>query len=419
MKQVKLSKFKLVRNLLLFCILFSFVFCCGYFIGRNGFIADFKSFPKATISRQLPPDKQNVDFELFWKVWDTLDSRYFDKTKLVPGKMVYGAISGMVSALGDPYTVFLPPDGNKMVQEDLQGNFDGIGIQIGYIGTQLAVIAPLPGSPAEEAGIKAGDLIAVIKDEKKAVEVGTGGMSIPDAVSLIRGTAGTKVELTLLREGVKEPVKVEIVRKTIDVPSVTLEFKPAEGADKTIALLKVTKFGGETLSEWNEKIAEVLNEKQAKMVIVDVRNNPGGYLQGAVDLASDFLETGDTVVIEEDGKGHREESKVVRIGRLRNFKTVVLMNKGSASASEIFAGALRDQKKIKLIGETSFGKGTIQEPQQVNGGSGIHITIAKWLTPKGIWVHEKGLEPDFAIEDNEDTEEDEQLLKAIEEVQKL
>ncbi|KKQ25950.1 MAG: Carboxyl-terminal protease [Microgenomates group bacterium GW2011_GWC1_37_12b] len=421
MQKAKYSKFKLVRNLLLFCLLFSFIFTGGYSIGRNGFIADFKSFPKATISRNVPPDKQNVDFELFWKVWDTLDLRYFDKSKLVPGKMVYGAISGMVAAVGDPYTVFLPPDGNKLVQEDLKGNFDGIGIQIGYIGTLLAVIAPLPGSPAEEAGVKPGDLIAVIKDAEKGIEVGTGGMSIPDAVGLIRGSAGTKVELTLLREGTKEPIKVEIVRKTIDVPSVTLEFKPgvSGGTDKSIAVIRVTKFGGETLSEWNEKVAEILNEADTKMIIVDVRNNPGGYLQGAVDLASEFLETGETVVIEENGKGEREESKVVRIGRLRNFKTVVLMNKGSASASEILAGALRDQKKIKLIGDTSFGKGTIQEPQQINGGSGLHITIAKWLTPKGTWVHEKGLEPDVKVEDKEDTKEDDQLQTAIDEVQKL
>jgi len=155
-----------------------------------------------------------------------------------------------------------------------------------------------------------------------------------------------------------------------------------------------------------------------KGVIVDVRNNPGGYLQGAVEVASDFLETGDVVVIEESGGDTKNEYKVEKLGRLRNVKTVVLINKGSASASEIFAGALKDHKRATLVGEVTFGKGTIQEPQQINGGSGLHITIARWLTPDGFWVNDGGLKPDIEIEDKEDTQEDEQLLKAVEEVSK-
>lgn len=420
MKHVR-NNFRLIRIAIFISLFFTFVFIGGYWLGYSAYTVEFSQFPKATIDREKPISKETVDFDLFWKVWDTLESRYYDKKKIVAGKMVYGAISGMVSALGDPYTAFLPPDDNKLVQDDLRGNFDGIGIQIGYIGTQLAVIAPLPGSPAETAGVKAGDLIAVIKDVKKNIEVGTSNMTIPDAVSIIRGPAGTSVELTLIREGSTEPVVVEITRKTIDVPSVTMEFLPAEagGSDRSVAHLKILKFGGETLDEWNEEVTNLLSERQVKYVIVDVRNNPGGYLQGAVDLASEFLDMDQTVVIEESADGAREESKVLTIGKLRNYKTVVLINKGSASASEILAGALRDNKKIKLVGDTSFGKGTIQEPQQINGGSALHITIARWLTPDGTWVNEKGLEPDVKIENKEDTTEDEQLQKAIDEVKKL
>lgn len=421
MKFLRNTYFKLIRSTLLFCFLFSIVFLGGYWFGYKGYSDNYTGYPSANINRTKPASKQTIDFDLFWKVWDTLENRYYDKKKIVPGKMVYGAISGMVSALGDPYTVFLPPDDNKLVQEDLRGNFDGIGIQIGYIGTQLAVIAPLPKSPAEAAGIEAGDLIIEIKDEKKGIDTDTSRMSIPDAVNIIRGKAGTKVTLVLVREGEVKPLEVEITRQTIDVPSVTLEFLPKEsgGIDKTIAHLKVLKFGGETLDEWNEKVTQVLTEPQAKLIVLDLRNNPGGYLQGAVDLSSDFLETGEVVVIEEGSDGHREESKVTRIGKLRSYKTVVLVNKGSASASEILAGALRDNKKIKLVGQSTFGKGTIQEPQQINGGSGLHITISKWLTPNGTWVNDKGLAPDISVENDDDSTNDEQLLKAIEEVNKL
>jgi carboxyl-terminal processing protease len=154
-------------------------------------------------------------------------------------------------------------------------------------------------------------------------------------------------------------------------------------------------------------------KKETTGLIVDVRNNPGGYLQGAVDLAADFLETGTVVVIEETGNGYREEFKTQGIPRFLNYDTLVLVNEGSASASEIFAGALRDKKDIKIVGDTTFGKGTIQEPQQLNGGSGLHITIAKWLTPSGYWVNDGGLKPDFELEDNSETDEDEQLLEAI------
>jgi len=398
------------RQIIFGLIVLAATFSGGYLLGFRGYQASLTQFPKVTISRELPADKKNLDFSLFWRVWDTLSSSYFDKTKIKPAQMVYGAIEGMVRAIGDPYTVFLSPDKNKMVQEDLKGSFDGIGLQIGFKGNQLAAIAPLPNSPAEKVGIKAGDFIIGIKDEKKGIEIGTMGLSINDAVEAIRGPAGSVVTLTLLRENVEDPIVVEVVRQSIDVSSVSLEFV---GEDQNIALIKLMKFGGETQAEWDKVVIEILKNENTRGIVLDLRNNPGGYLQGAVDIASDFIKTGKVVVIEERGD-EKSEYTVEKIGRFLNVPLVVLVNKGSASASEILAGALKDDKGIKLVGETTFGKGTIQEPQELDGGAGLHITIAKWLTPNGYWVNEKGLSPDIEIEDNQETSEDEQLQKAIE-----
>jgi len=340
-----------------------------------------------------------------------LGVKYYDKSKLIPSEMVYGAIRGMVSAVGDPYTVFLPPQEKKVVQEDLQGTFEGVGIQIGFKGTRLAVIAPLPGTPAEKSGVKAGDLILVIRDESRRIDQGTDGISITDAVEAIRGPAGTTVTLTLLRDGKDEPFDVDITRQSINVPSIVLEYK---GDNNSIAYIKVLKFSAETSGEWEEAVIELVKRNDLKGIIIDLRNNPGGYLEKAVELASDFLENKDTVVVEEGAGGVKNDYKVEKIGRLRKVNLVILINEGSASASEIMAGALRDHDRAKLVGSTTFGKGTIQEPMDVDGGAGLHITIAKWLTPSGFWVNEGGLKPDVEIEDKEDTEEDEQLQKAVE-----
>lgn len=400
--------FTSLRKAVFFVIVALGIFSGGYLLGVRGYTGDIQNFPKVTINREVPEDKGTLDFSLFWKVWDALSSSYFDKEKLIPANMVYGAIEGMVSALGDPYTVFLSPDENKVVQEDLKGTFEGVGIQIGFKGNQLAVIAPLPGSPAQEAGVKPGDFIMGIKDEEKGIERGTVGISLTDAVQAIRGTAGSKVTLSLLREGAPAPIVVEITRAAIDIPSVDLSFE-AEGK---VAHIKLLKFGGETDAEWESAVGEILKRPEVEGIVVDVRNNPGGYLQGAVDIAGEFLKTGKVVVIEERS-GAKDNYTVENVGRFLNTPLVILVNEGSASASEILAGAIKDNKRGKIVGEVTFGKGTIQEPQQVNGGAGLHITIARWLTPNGLWVNDEGLKPDVEVKDNPDTEEDEQLLEAI------
>lgn len=405
----KLS-FDKVRGLILTVFIICFAFAAGYQFGVQGFQINVNQGYKVQIDRETPPDK-NVDFSLFWQVWDTLGDKYYDKSKLDPKQMVYGAISGMVSSLGDPFTSFLPPTQNKQVNEDLSGSFEGVGIQLGTDSSlRLMVDAPLPGSPAEGAGVKAGDYITHIKDTKKNVDKDTGGMSITDAVSVIRGPAGTVVTLTLFRKGVDKPVLVDLTRAKLDVPSVALKFV---GDGENIAHIKLNSFDAESPDEWSRAVDEVLKKGGVKGIIIDLRNNPGGYLQDSVDLASDFLKVGSVVVTEQAGNGDKSDYKTTRQGKLLNTPVVVLINGGSASASEILAGALRDHLGAKLIGEKSFGKGTVQAPIDFPGGAGLHVTVAKWLTPKGTWVHEVGLTPDIEIEMKEATN-DAQLQKAIE-----
>ncbi len=399
-----------VRKVILSVLSAVLLFVSGYSLGVYGI--DLDSLTRGKINRSLPANRLNVNFDLFWKVWDTLESNYYDKSKLVVGDMIYGAISGMVGAVGDPYTSFLTPDQNKIVEEDLSGSFEGVGIQIGFKGKNLAVIAPLPDSPAEKAGIKAGDFIIGIKDDTKGVDTVTTGININDAVKLIRGKAGTKVTLFLTRDGISETLIKEVTRQALDVPSVVLDFV---GQDENIAHIKLLKFGADTKKEWEKAVEKINDKKPNAKLILDLRNNPGGYLQGAVDIAGYFVKK-DSVIVIEDRSGQKTEFKTDISPKLDKYKLVILVNEGSASASEILAGALSEIKGIKLIGEKTFGKGTIQEPLQLEKGAGLHITTAKWLTPKGNWVHEAGLKPDIEIKDNEETTEDEQLQEAIRQV---
>lgn len=390
-------------------------FAAGWWFGHQDVkVQKDGLLPKIGIDRKVPTGRENIDFALFWEVWDRLESDYFDKSKINSQEMVLGAIRGMVAAVGDPYTVFLPPDEQKRTKEDLGGQFEGVGIQIGFKGTQLAVIAPLDGTPAKDADVQAGDFIIGINDKNKDIEKGTVGMSLPDAVGYIRGPAGTNVTLVLLRSGRDEPFEVEITRAKIDVPSVILLFEgdpsSSNSSGQAIAHLKLLKFGDNTNGEWDKAIREVA-DKKSRGLILDLRNNPGGYLNGAVVISSEFIRSG-AAVIQEDGKGNRKEFPVSGRGRLTDIPIAVLVNGGSASASEIVAGALKDTSRAKIVGEKTFGKGTIQEAQELDS-SGLHITTARWLTPNGTWVNGEGLKPDVEVKDNPETKEDEQLLEAI------
>lgn len=365
-----------------------------------------------SILNKEPPQNINIDFKLFWDTWDLLSREYIDKKAIDHQKLFYGAISGMVSAVGDPYTVFLPPEFQKYSKEDLNGSFEGVGMELGFNSDKrLIIIAPLDGTPASRAGLKAQDFIVKI-DKKDATN-----LALPEAVKLIRGIKGTEVTLTIFREGEDEPREVKLTRDTIVVKSVILSFKET-GSKKKIAYLKLTRFGERTKDEWQNAVSDILSSG-AVGVVLDMRNNPGGFLDGAVFIASEFLDGGD-VVLQENQKGERTSYKVIRQGRILKLPLVALINKGSASASEIVAGAMQDRKRAKLVGEKSFGKGTIQETEDLPGGTGIHITTAKWLTPSGGWVNDtEGLEPDVKIEESKDKDlpagrQDLQLEKALE-----
>jgi carboxyl-terminal processing protease len=400
---------KAVRKILLTSLVLIIIFTAGFILGAKT-KQNPDSLVNVIISREVSADK-NLDFSLFWIVWDTLEQSYYDKTKIIPANLVYGAIKGMVDAINDPYTTFLIPRENEVIQEDLQGNFEGVGIQIGFRGTQLAVVAPLPNSPAEKAGVHAGDFIVGIKDDLKNIDRGTIGINLPEAVQDIRGPAGTSVTLVLVRDGADDPIVVDLIRESIEIPSLILKFV---GPDENVAYIRLLKFGGETVNEWDNAVLEILKKRDLAGIIIDVRNNTGGYLQAAIDIASDFLDEDKIIVIEEKSADQKNEFTSTRIARFKREPTIILVNQGSASASEILAGALRDQRGISLVGQTTFGKGTIQESRQVNGGAALHITVARWLTPSEFWVNDVGLEPDVTIEDNPETPEDEQLDKAIE-----
>lgn len=410
------SKFKnLDLRLILIAIL---AFLIGWQIGHRDILYSWENYkPTVTIVNREPPKNINLDFRLFWDTWDLISRQYLDKKAIDPQKLFYGAISGMVQAVGDPYTFFLTPEQQKSSKEELNGSFEGVGIQLGFNkDKRLVVIAPLSGTPAQEAGIKPQDLIVKIDEHD------TTNITLPEAVRLIRGPKGTKVELTIQREG--ESKEYTLTRDTIIVKSVEVSYKqslPPDGGKqngKEIAIIKLSRFGERTKDEWNAAVSDITS-KNPQALILDVRNNPGGFLEGAVFIASEFLDSGD-VVLQENASGQRMSFKVNRAGKLTKIPLIVLINKGSASASEIVAGALQDRKRARLVGEKSFGKGTIQEAQDLEGGTGIHITVAKWLTPEGRWVNDtNGLEPDVIVEEKKEGEEEDetkdvQLDKALE-----
>jgi len=390
-----------LTNLLLIVSFVVLVFGSGYKLGE--YKNRFTSLQPTTYNQQ-----PNINFGLFWDTWSKLQERYVDQKKIDPKKMYYGAIKGMVASVEDPYTFFLTPEENKQTKDDLGGKFEGIGAQLGLKDNRIVVIAPLKKSPAEMSGVRAGDIINKVDD------VATTNWTLTQAVSKIRGPKNTKVKLTLERNN--KEIVVTIVRQQIIITSVELSY------DKNIAVLKINQFGDNTNDEWNKVVGEIKSQwlnKQIKGLVLDLRDNPGGYLEGSVYLASEFLPLGKLVVKQEATLYGNKEYRVSKIGKLQDVPLTVLINKGSASASEILAGALRDHGRAQLIGEKSFGKGSVQEALDLKEGAGLHVTVAKWVLPNGDWINSKGIEPNVKIvneikEGNTITQEtDKQLEKAI------
>lgn len=355
---------------------------------------------------------QNVDFDLFWDVWSRLEDKYVDNSKLDRQKLIYGAITGMVRAVGDPHTEFMPPAEAEQFHQDIKGSFDGIGAEISIRKGILTIISPLKGNPAEIAGLKAGDKIIKIDDKF------TGDLALDEAVRLIRGPHGTKVRLTIARDGLDKAKEYTVTRDVIKVMIIETEKKP-DG----IFVIKLHQFTENAAFEFRKAVREFY-QSGSKKLIFDLRNNPGGYLTVSVDIASWFVKEGDIVARERFADGSEDSYRSSGYQLLEHTPTVILINEGSASASEIVSGALRDLRNVPLVGRKSYGKGSVQQVEELAKNSSLKVTVAKWMTPKGIEIDGKGLEPDVTVElpKNDQDQEigyDAVIEKAIEILKKL
>ncbi len=368
---------------------------------------------------------EEIDFSLFWQAWNVIQEEFPDIEEIDTKKLIHGAISGMIESLEDPHTVFFTPEETERFLKDIEGIFYGVGMQIGIREEQLQVIAPIKETPAYGADLRAGDRILKIDDES------TIGMTISEAVNLIRGPKGTEVVLSIYRMGWEAAKEIKVIRARIEIPSLSWELlekniahpNEARGEDEYkvfIAHLKLYHFTGRIKTDFRKAAIEIL-ESPAEKIILDLRNNPGGYLHIARNITGWFLERGQIVVIEDFGGNKQRIHRSDGPSRLLKYPIVVLINQGSASASEILAGALRDNRNVKLIGEKSFGKGSVQQLEKLKEGASLKITIANWLTPDKKLITNKGLEPCIVVEmtEKEEQDRDPQLDKAIEIIREM
>ena len=384
-------------------VLILVAFLAGLFLGGNAYLQKGKAIikgvdPKTATSTagtlknangEIPEYlTKDVDFNLFWEVWNLVRNKYYDQN-IPETQLFYGSLAGIVASLGDSYSVFMTAQDTNNFEEELKGNFEGIGAEIGIRNNVLTVISPLPDTPALRAGLRAGDVILKINDQD------TSGMSLDKAISLIRGQSGTAVTLEIYREGLKEAKKIKITREPITVKSVAWEFKDE------VVYIKIRQFNDDTTPLFNDAILDILRQSRVRGIILDLRYNPGGYLQAAIDMAGEWIDC-ETVVVEKLRDGSEIKHQANRPARLADFKTVVLVNGGSASGSEIVAGALQDFKKATLIGTKTFGKGSVQDLTTLSDGSSIKLTIAKWFTPQGRSIQEQGIEPDLKVDISEE-----------------
>ncbi len=350
-------------------------------------------------------DDSGLNLSLFWEALDQLKKNYFKKDQIYSQDLLYGAISGMVRSLKDPYTSFLNPEDTKRFLEDVSGEFEGVGMEIGIRKNQLMVIAPLEGTPAQKAGIRSGDRILLIDDTP------TVDLTLDEAVNLIRGPKGTQVVLTVARDDNLEPFKIPIIREKIQIPSLSWELKEGD-----IAYVKLFHFTQKADLDFRQIALEIASSP-VKGIVLDLRNNPGGFLEVSQSIAGWFLPKGTAVTIEKFADGSEKVYRSPGPSKLQNYPVAVLINEGSASASEILAAALRDNKGAKLVGQKTFGKGSVQEVIRLSDDSSLKITVAEWLTSQKDLIQDAGLAPDFEVALNQehlDQGQDPQLEKAIE-----
>ncbi len=396
---------KQIQNLLGAICVIVFVFLIGLYVGYNN-----KLWVERVIgieNKNTPPQIGNdADFEPFWKVWSIINDKYPHPEETSNQDRIWGAIEGLTSSLNDPYTEFFPPQESKQFMEQINGEFSGVGMEVGMKDNILTVIAPLKGSPADKAGIKPGDKILKI-DSKVTTD-----MKVDEAVKLIKGKPGTKITLTLYRQGNDQSFDVSLTREVITIPTIESVVR-----NDGIQILNIYNFGTGVTDEFKKEITS-FNASGRKKLIIDLRNNPGGFLDAAVEIASYFLPQGD-VIVKEDYGNNRDQD----IYRSKGYnsvnsdvKIVILVDGGSASASEILAGALSEHKRATLVGEQTYGKGSVQELVPITDNTSLKVTVAKWLTPNGVSISLKGLTPDIKVSITKDdvaNKHDPQLERAV------
>ena len=396
------TKPKIFKKLIIIA-LFATVYLFGYLHGHANLAID-KNFTPKLVNKELKKPA-TVDFSLFWEAYDKVSSEYV--STIEPQKAISGAIKGMVEGLSDPFSSYFTKEQSDFFINDLNGKFEGIGVEIEMSRDNLTVVSPLPKSPAEKAGIKPKDIILSIDDKS------TKNMSFNDAVNYIRGKSGTKVKLEVISLKDTKSRKLEIVRSNIKADSVTLDKR-----DDGIAIIRISQFGDDTSNLFGKYAKEIASNSAIKGIIVDLRNNPGGLLNASIDIAS-YLIDEKTILVEKGKDGQEKKEASSQSPILKNIPLTVLINEGSASASEIVAGAIQDYKRGKIIGEKSFGKGSVQDVVELSDKSTIHLTTQLWLTPKGRTINEQGISPDIAVADDEKTENDEVIDKAVETLNNL
>ena len=405
-KMIDFSKYK--NHILVAILGVAIVFYLGFSYGR-GYKTDEEKI--ASIINKTDA-ASNVDFASFWKAWNVVNEKFIPTNSSTTDRVsdqarVYGAISGMVKSLEDPYTMFFPPVESKIFNEQISGQIEGVGMEVGTKDNILTVIAPIKGAPAFKAGVKAGDKILKVDDTE------TASLPADSAVKLIRGKKGTSVKLTLSREGIKEPFEISVVRDVINMPTVDTEIKG------DVFVVRLYSFSAISPGLFRDALREFIESGRNKLVL-DLRGNPGGYLEAAQDMASWFLPTG-KVIVSEDFKD-KNMNQVFRSKGYNVFndklKLIILIDGGSASASEILAGALREHGVAKLVGAQSFGKGSVQELVNITDDTSLKVTIARWLTPNGNSISNGGLTPDVVVKLDEEAYKkdgtDTQLNKALE-----
>lgn len=364
--------FRYTTLILLILIFFS----GGYLLGQSS-IAPIQLVGPAIDT----PTEVQQSFRPFWETWEFIHEEYFDQP-VDDEALIEGAIEGMLATLDDPNTIYLSPEHEQAARHALEGNLEGIGAEVTSENGQIIIVAPYEGSPAEAAGLRQGDIL------RQADGVDLTGMDVADAAALIRGPAGTTVLLSVEREG--EVLEVEVERDVINIPSVRGEI-----IEDSIAYVRLSRFANNTTDNLSDVLDDLL-EQEPKGLILDLRSNPGGTLTSAVSVADQFLPEG-PILVERFGNGNEKVFEAEDRGLAQDLPMVVLIDGGSASASEVVAGAIRDRDRGTLVGATSFGKGTVQTWKQLSNGGGVRITIARWITPDGDWVHEQGLEPDISV----------------------